>query len=537
MPGAFVSDEDFRSWSSLSSDVQASPPQPGNPSLNPHVPKATSSLYTPSAYSIGAASGTSARPPVQSPRSHKSYEALVVSPGKTHDISNESGKFAIKLDSQSGSSTTSTSTLQLPMTRKQNSLTALSPTRVPPSDDDSDRLLQPSAAAIGLQRAVTGMEDLMKKAIDIATDAVDHQHSPSLSSRMDPLLVSDSMDASSSESATESATLSPKTSHPSHTVVAAGSSGEAANTVRGLRMHNTTQPSFPRDNSSESSAIVVSPKQSYERKSVESIVTDWAYVKSNMPARLQSPSPASSSSSTSAQSDVERKSTHWRAWHNNTKRPMYPGSASSASRHVRSKLSSPTGKEVHEHIKQHGVPPTPPRNSSLRHRNINDAASHARRSRVSDHSNQVRNRRKENRSERHEKDGGLKRRKLQYPGDMTSSQPSKGFEMGSPARTHISYRGAQEMESFGRHRRQPIARNWGTTKKRITATIACINTGLVGFLIGVYVSGCSTAVLPWLIWNRRERFRESSMPLPIRGTLPLWETSCEQHAPVDGFLC
>ncbi|KAH7065508.1 hypothetical protein B0J12DRAFT_706977 [Macrophomina phaseolina] len=42
------------------------------------------------------------------------------------------------------------------------------------------------------------------------------------------------------------------------------------------------------------------------------------------------------------------------------------------------------------------------------------------------------------------------------------------------------------MESFKRHRREPIARNWGPSKKRITATIACINTALVGFLIGVY---------------------------------------------------
>ena len=38
------------------------------------------------------------------------------------------------------------------------------------------------------------------------------------------------------------------------------------------------------------------------------------------------------------------------------------------------------------------------------------------------------------------------------------------------------------------HRRQPIARNWGTGKKRLTAVIACINTALLGIMIGVYVS-------------------------------------------------
>jgi hypothetical protein len=36
--------------------------------------------------------------------------------------------------------------------------------------------------------------------------------------------------------------------------------------------------------------------------------------------------------------------------------------------------------------------------------------------------------------------------------------------------------------------RQPIARNWGPGKKRLTATIACINTALLGIMIGVYVS-------------------------------------------------
>ncbi|KAE8823073.1 hypothetical protein PTNB85_10252 [Pyrenophora teres f. teres] len=36
------------------------------------------------------------------------------------------------------------------------------------------------------------------------------------------------------------------------------------------------------------------------------------------------------------------------------------------------------------------------------------------------------------------------------------------------------------------HRRQPIARNWSTGKKRVTATIACINTALLGIIVGIY---------------------------------------------------
>jgi hypothetical protein len=38
------------------------------------------------------------------------------------------------------------------------------------------------------------------------------------------------------------------------------------------------------------------------------------------------------------------------------------------------------------------------------------------------------------------------------------------------------------------HRRQPIARNWTTGKKRLTATIACINTALLGIIVGIYGS-------------------------------------------------
>ncbi|KAK8187547.1 uncharacterized protein BKA78DRAFT_255422 [Phyllosticta capitalensis] len=46
--------------------------------------------------------------------------------------------------------------------------------------------------------------------------------------------------------------------------------------------------------------------------------------------------------------------------------------------------------------------------------------------------------------------------------------------------------GPSTWDLFKRHRRQPLARNWGKTKKRICAAIACINTALIGFLVGVY---------------------------------------------------
>jgi hypothetical protein len=55
----------------------------------------------------------------------------------------------------------------------------------------------------------------------------------------------------------------------------------------------------------------------------------------------------------------------------------------------------------------------------------------------------------------------------------------------------LSVRDQVHHHTFGihrNHRRQPIARNWSTGKKRITATIACINTALLGIIAGIYVS-------------------------------------------------
>ncbi|KAF2090914.1 hypothetical protein K490DRAFT_62246 [Saccharata proteae CBS 121410] len=54
------------------------------------------------------------------------------------------------------------------------------------------------------------------------------------------------------------------------------------------------------------------------------------------------------------------------------------------------------------------------------------------------------------------------------------------LQPGGPGSHHLRFLGP------ARRKRQPISRNWGKLKKRITAAIACVNTGLVGFLIGVY---------------------------------------------------
>ena len=52
---------------------------------------------------------------------------------------------------------------------------------------------------------------------------------------------------------------------------------------------------------------------------------------------------------------------------------------------------------------------------------------------------------------------------------------------------HFSIRGAPEGFSLRHaHRRAPIARDWSATRKRFVATVTCINTALLGIIIGIY---------------------------------------------------
>lgn len=67
---------------------------------------------------------------------------------------------------------------------------------------------------------------------------------------------------------------------------------------------------------------------------------------------------------------------------------------------------------------------------------------------------------------------------------------SRDMSLRHPRRKHVSLREGQGF-SLGRyHRRQPIAREWNTHRKRITATIACLNTVFIGLITGIYVSLC-----------------------------------------------
>lgn len=55
---------------------------------------------------------------------------------------------------------------------------------------------------------------------------------------------------------------------------------------------------------------------------------------------------------------------------------------------------------------------------------------------------------------------------------------------------HITL-GDNQKWSIHHHRRQPIARNWSTRRKRFTAAVTCLNTAVIGMLVGIYVSSLS----------------------------------------------
>lgn len=53
-------------------------------------------------------------------------------------------------------------------------------------------------------------------------------------------------------------------------------------------------------------------------------------------------------------------------------------------------------------------------------------------------------------------------------------------------RRHVSLRGATGFSLTRSHRRAPIARDWSPSRKRYVATVTCINTALMGLIIGIY---------------------------------------------------
>lgn len=103
------------------------------------------------------------------------------------------------------------------------------------------------------------------------------------------------------------------------------------------------------------------------------------------------------------------------------------------------------------------------------------------------------------------------------------------FDLQHPRKRHISL-GANQNISLGRHHhRQPIAREWQTVRKRITATIACLNTVFIGLIVGIYVSGLLSSRAQYDPANihRRVKSHEFSSRSEIRTTVSSWAMCCE----------
>jgi hypothetical protein len=66
------------------------------------------------------------------------------------------------------------------------------------------------------------------------------------------------------------------------------------------------------------------------------------------------------------------------------------------------------------------------------------------------------------------------------------------LDLKHPRKRHISIPAGQNISLGRHHHRQPIAREWPTYKKRITALIACLNTVFIGLIVGIYVSSMCT---------------------------------------------
>lgn len=62
------------------------------------------------------------------------------------------------------------------------------------------------------------------------------------------------------------------------------------------------------------------------------------------------------------------------------------------------------------------------------------------------------------------------------------------LDLKHPRKRHISIPAGQDISLGRHHHRQPIAREWPTFRKRMTALIACLNTVFIGLIVGIYVS-------------------------------------------------
>lgn len=489
--------------SSISSVGKSPPGSPPAKRLKPILktkdpsspPTLTLTSYTPSVYSAAATGSEDAQLSVSHARTRSSYEALL-GPGKPLDNVTESSQsdgseFEIGLEASNRRSDmvgdAAADRIPSPFVHPvELSPSPLSPAPNRPSSG-SQSPVQPTAVDPGLQRAITGLENLIKQPGDPPGAVPGPSRSlpsrSSVASKMEPLVIS------SSESV-------PATPAPFRTPTGISRRDMAGNIKRPSVSSNVVQP-LGTNASQPPSPIVVSPENFQRRPSGKSMVNDWAYV--NHGRAQSSPSGPSSSSD----SDLEKgrqESTHWRAWHNNLKRPHYREDRGYVDRHYHPDDPQPN----HHHHKSQLDPESSMRQRKRPTRRHQDHSHHSEPGRT----DRVIQRRKENRSEHRERYGRQPKK---------HREPRVAYvDDGMIARPGVN--GPSTWDLFRRHRRQPLARNWGKTKKRICAAIACINTALIGFLVGVYVSKSRFVCKHRLTWTSPERYHESSTSSLTRAT-------------------
>lgn len=368
-------------------------------------------------------------------------------------------------------------------------------TVVPPSNrplDSYERLVvQPEETeSESLQRAVVNLEELVHEAIAVAEDAARDQHSDDAREILEeatnamlnaeaildrqpsgPLRVSD-FNTNSERSSTKSVGSSVKVDKRSY---------ETMLTVDSTDGQPVTIAQYKRDGkapASEQAEVVIEvgrpqlqhakdhnrrylcdlpggePPASFSKPSHESIIIDWAYVHSH---RKRSDTSLSSSNSTT--SSLRKTPVGLRMRRINL--PLEPSTSKSPERDQVGLVvrALPNRQAVHEHIEKYERPPHMPRHSS---RQVRATESYNRRS--------------------------TDDKELFYDSKVYPVLDPNTPGLSLKHKNHLSLLDRQGFSLARSHRHQPLARNWSTVRKRIAAAIACINTALIGIMVGVYVS-------------------------------------------------
>ena len=80
------------------------------------------------------------------------------------------------------------------------------------------------------------------------------------------------------------------------------------------------------------------------------------------------------------------------------------------------------------------------------------------------------------------RDGGLQRVDASHNDEPAPATNTYSLE----GRHHFSIREPRGFSLSRSHRRSPIARDWSSSRKRFTATVACVTTAFMGLIIGIY---------------------------------------------------